>query len=197
MEQEKTTKGKILSVAARLFALKSYDRVTTREIAKEVGINAASIYYYFSSKDEILMCLYEFYSNYLKSKSPDLNQLLILAETEPPHEVLMKSEFHFEEDLMEMLDYIIIVATRMINADPESERFIKENLFDPITNILKPLLVRLVELERIKPFDIDTFLSILSYYCFSAAALNKASFGQSITQYQAAIAYLFSMIEVN
>ena len=191
------TKERILLIAAKLFSENGYDRVTTRQIAKEVGINAATIYHHFPSKEDILKSLYNFYSSHLKGESPNPEQLLKLAESESPHEVLLKSEFHFDEDIREVLDQVIVTATRMLYADPESETFIRENIFDPTAYIVKPLLETLVELGRIPPFDINIFVQILSYFCFSAAALNKSSFGLTVEEYQEAMSFLFSMVTTN
>lgn len=54
MEIPKTNKEKILSVSIRLFAQKGYSNVSMREIAKEVGIQAASIYNHYPSKSALL-----------------------------------------------------------------------------------------------------------------------------------------------
>ena len=194
MQNENSTKYKILQAAARLFSIRGYDGVSTREIAKAVGINSASIYYYFTSKEDILKDLYKYYSDQLQIVCPDLEELLLLAETSPPHDVLMKSEFHFRDDIRETLDQIIVTATRRLGSDLESEQFIRKNIFDPTVKILKPLLKRLVELEKIKMPDIDTFICVLTNYCFSTAALNNTSFRQDVTQYRSAMSYLFSII---
>jgi len=191
---EITTKARILKTAARLYAEKGYDKVTTREIAQNIGINSASIYYYFPSKEDILKNLYQVYAEHRRQGYPDVDELLRLAETEPPHEVLMRSEYHFNEEIREMLDQILVTAARRIVADPESERFIQENIFDSIQNVLKPLLERMVELKRIQPFDIAAFINILSYYCFSAAALNNSIFGQGVAEYQAGMYFIYSWI---
>ena len=188
------TRGKILRAAAKLFSESGYHKVTTREIAQASGINAASIYHYFPSKADILKSLYEFYSNELHKALPDLQKLLLLAETDPPHEVLMKAEFHFDEEARNFLDQILVTAARQICADPESECFIRENIFAPTKNILEPLLRRMVELGRIKPFDIETFLSVMIHYGFSAAALNHSTFGNSPERYQSDLAFIFSFI---
>ena len=45
------TKDKILITAAKMFSERGYDKVTTREIAKSIGINSASIYHHFASKE--------------------------------------------------------------------------------------------------------------------------------------------------
>lgn len=194
-QNETGTKYKILKTAAKMFSERGYDSVTMREIAKDIGINSASIYYHFPSKEDILKSLYRLYSEQRRNTSPDLEELLRLAETKPPHEVLMRSEFHYDDDEQrEMLDCILVIAARKICSDPESELFIRENIFDNITTILKPLLQRLVELKKIKPLDIDCFLKVVSYYCYSAATLNNSVYKQNIPEYQAGMSLLFSII---
>ena len=194
-EQSKTsTKDKILKTAAKMFSESGYDKVSTREIANAIGINSATLYYYFTSKDDILKSLYKFYSAQRSKEAPDINELLRLVETEPPHRVLMRTEFHYNEEYREILDQILAIAVREINADPESERFIQENTFDSINNTLKPLIERMMELGKIEPIDTDVFLRVLAYYCFSAAALNKSAFGQSIIEYHKGMSLVFSTI---
>lgn len=53
MKQE-TRKGEIIKTAAKLFKEKGYSAVTMRDIAKSMGIRAASLYNHISSKQEIL-----------------------------------------------------------------------------------------------------------------------------------------------
>jgi len=190
-----STREKILIVSARLFSERGYSKVTTREIANATGINVASIYYHFSSKEDILDCLFRFYTEERIKQQPDLNELMQLVETGHPHEVLMKTEFHFNDEIRDTLDQILVTGAREICADPESERFINDNIFQHISDVLRPLLQRLTDLGKIKPLDIDTFLRIVSYYCFSAAALNKSSFRHNVTEYQKGMAQLFSLIE--
>jgi AcrR family transcriptional regulator len=190
------TKEKIMKAAAKLFSERGYEKVTTREIAKAIGINSASIYYHFTSKEDLLKSLYVLYTEENRKKCPDLNALMQMAETEPVHEVLTKSVFHFDDEVREMLDQILVTAAREICADSESENFIRENVFRPIESILKPLLFRMVELGRIEPFDIEAFIRIMKYYCFSAAALNNSALKQSVNEYHDGMSYIFSMIPV-
>lgn len=49
-----STRDRILLVAARLFRYNGFATTSLREIAKEAGITAGSIYNHFTSKDEIL-----------------------------------------------------------------------------------------------------------------------------------------------
>ena len=184
-----------MKAAAQLFSEKGYDNVTTREITSAIGMNPAALYYYFPSKEILLKSLYEFYIEVHCKKKPDLSELLKLAETDHPHDVLMKTEFHYDSDIRDMMDQIIVIASRSVNNDAESEKFIREVVFGEIENTLRPLLLRLIDLKKIEPFDIDIFLRILSHFCFSAAALNKSAFRQNMNEYQRGMAFLFSMIK--
>jgi AcrR family transcriptional regulator len=51
---ERNTKEKIFDASIDLFAQKGFDAVSMQEIADAVGIKKASMYYHFSSKDQIL-----------------------------------------------------------------------------------------------------------------------------------------------
>ncbi|KPQ08290.1 MAG: transcriptional regulator, TetR family [Rhodobacteraceae bacterium HLUCCA12] len=48
------TRGQVLAASARLFRNEGYYPATLRKIARAAGVEAGSIYYHFSSKDEIL-----------------------------------------------------------------------------------------------------------------------------------------------
>lgn len=54
-----TTREKLLTQAVKLFLKKGYEKTSTRDIAKAVGIQAPGIYYYFKSKKDILSELNE------------------------------------------------------------------------------------------------------------------------------------------
>lgn len=53
------TRQQILDAALRLFTDKGYDKVTLREIADEVGVTKAALYYHFDSKEKLLETLVE------------------------------------------------------------------------------------------------------------------------------------------
>lgn len=57
---KKTTKERIFDVAIDLFAQKGFDAVSLREISDAVGIKKPTLYYYFTSKDEILEKILEY-----------------------------------------------------------------------------------------------------------------------------------------
>lgn len=48
------TRESLLQLAARTFGMQGYSATTMRHIAEQAGIEAASIYYHFSSKEELV-----------------------------------------------------------------------------------------------------------------------------------------------
>ena len=56
------TKEKIFDVSLDLFSKRGYDSVSLREIAEEVGIKKSSIYSHYSSKEAILMDIFEYFT---------------------------------------------------------------------------------------------------------------------------------------
>ncbi len=61
--QVNNTKNRIIDVCIELFAEKTYDTVSLREIAKNVGIKESSVYSHYSSKKEILQKIVELQKN--------------------------------------------------------------------------------------------------------------------------------------
>lgn len=55
---KRNTKELILSESLKLFAAHGYDCVSVRDIAAKVGVKQSSLYKHFSSKKEILLCIF-------------------------------------------------------------------------------------------------------------------------------------------
>jgi AcrR family transcriptional regulator len=64
MKQHKTAKSeatyaRVLDTAVRLFAEKGYERTTMRDLSKAAGLGLGALYYYFSSKEQLVQAFYE------------------------------------------------------------------------------------------------------------------------------------------
>lgn len=57
MTDDGKTREAILNVALRLFHDQGYDKTSLREIADEVGVTKAALYYHFAAKEELLLSL--------------------------------------------------------------------------------------------------------------------------------------------
>ncbi|MNK05058.1 putative HTH-type transcriptional regulator YttP [compost metagenome] len=59
MSKELSTEEKIREAAKRVFVEKGFDGCTSREIAKEAGMNVALVNYYFCSKKQLFKLVFE------------------------------------------------------------------------------------------------------------------------------------------
>ncbi len=77
------TKEKIFNVSLNLFSKRGYDSVSLREIAEEVGIKKSSIYSHYSSKEAILMEIFNQFTESFEidDKDIELNEDNPLLET--------------------------------------------------------------------------------------------------------------------
>ena len=172
IKREGGTKRKIIETAIVLFSEKSYSKVSTRDIAKLVGIRPASLYSHFESKDDILEHIYKLYEEKIKSVLPDMNNLLSLAKTTHPHELLKRAQFFFDPADQELMDRIILIASVESRTDERSAAFIERNLIGNTGMITKTLLKRMLELGRIEPLDVDAFVTIVTNLSYSTAIRN-------------------------
>jgi AcrR family transcriptional regulator len=53
-----STRDRILDVALDLFTEQGFDGTSLRQIAEQLGVTKAALYYHFTSKDDILMALH-------------------------------------------------------------------------------------------------------------------------------------------
>ena len=189
------TKDRILYAAVRMFSDRGYDKVSMRDIAGALGITAPSIYNHFSSKNDLLGSIYDFYAEQQRQLFPDLGEVLRLAETASLPELLSMVDIRYSPpELDEMMNRIVTIAFREVNTSRESEEFIRSSIFDNVNSLLKPLFERMVSLGRLAPFDIDTFLCLFNYFTFASVALYNSPLKLGVENWGACMQLLFQMI---
>jgi TetR/AcrR family transcriptional regulator, cholesterol catabolism regulator len=90
----------LLDVAARLFRERGYHVSSMRDIAHEVGMLSGSIYYHFSSKEELLLAVYEEGLRHIAEQVD-----AAVAERNTPWERLEAGCAAHLEALLELSDY--------------------------------------------------------------------------------------------
>jgi len=200
MKQEKigrrtNTKERIFYTAVELFSENGYNKISVRDIAKAVGITVSSLYNHYGSKEEIINSLYDFFAEHWQAVCPKLPELLKLAETEPPLEVLMMLDFRCEPEHQETMGRIMRIAAQQVGLDANNARFIKENVMDRSENTLRPLLAYMAEAGRIEPLDVDALVSVLLYYSVGGALLNHSSMHIELGQWRAGLQFIFSAVK--
>ena len=84
MEKDLTTEAKIKEAAPRVFIVKGFNGCSSREIAKEAGLNVALVNYHFQSKGHLFevvvtTVMKEFIDSMMEILSPTARSLRILT----------------------------------------------------------------------------------------------------------------------
>ena len=101
LDYDSATRNKILEVATVSFAQKGFAAVSVRDIANAVGINIASIYYHYQSKEALLDDVFAFFTRGYKHYFQWLSEMNSKAET---LDDVMDNLFN--DEFLEMLDPI-------------------------------------------------------------------------------------------
>src|SRR5580704_13460374 len=70
------TRSRLRQLALKLFAEQGYEKTSLREIAEQLGVTKAALYYYFKSKEDIVRSLVEDYV-------AELDELIAWAKGQP------------------------------------------------------------------------------------------------------------------
>jgi AcrR family transcriptional regulator len=111
----------LLDVAARLFRERGYHVTSMRDIAREVGMLSGSIYYHFSSKEEMLLAVYEEGLRHIAERVD-----AAVARQQTPWERLEAGCTAHLEALLELSDYTQV----MIRVLPPEGGKVAERLLD-------------------------------------------------------------------
>ena len=78
--KEPTTRDKLVEVARQLFLAKGYEATGIAEILREAGVNSGSLYYFFKTKEDLLLAVLDFYVELMQ---PVLMQPVFERVTDP------------------------------------------------------------------------------------------------------------------
>jgi AcrR family transcriptional regulator len=126
--------GAVLDAAARCFCQRGYDAASMRDIAKDAGMKAGSLYYHFPSKSELLVAVHE---EGIRKISTEVNKAIDFSGTAREH--LQAAMIAHLESLLGGGDYgqVVIRELPELNAE-QRKRLIA--LRDEYENIFKQLV---------------------------------------------------------
>jgi AcrR family transcriptional regulator len=75
-ERGRDTRSRLRELALQLFAEQGYEKTSLREIAEQLGVTKAALYYYFKSKEDIVRSLVEDYM-------AELDELIAWGKDQP------------------------------------------------------------------------------------------------------------------
>lgn len=187
------TKEKILFAAIELFSERGYSKVSMRDIAAAVGITAASIYNHYPSKETLLGSIYAFYNDQQLRLFDSNEDFIRQAESIVSlSEILPAMSIRYAPPALDrLMNRVVSIAMREINTHPDSEAFVRRVIFDNVNERLRPLFLRMVELGKLQPFDVETFLCLFNYLAFASVMLYGSPLRIGDDRWSAAVAMLF------
>ncbi|MFO7987402.1 MAG: TetR/AcrR family transcriptional regulator [Desulfatiglandaceae bacterium] len=146
----------IEKTAAYLFAQKGYPSTTMREIARDLGMNQASLYYYFKSKEDILFKLVN------DAMDNALERLeAICASLTPPEEKLDEA-FHYYTRYYagdQVREVLLLNEMKHLGADYRQGLIEKERRY---VHLMRSILMELDAEGRMK--DIHPTVAIFAFF---------------------------------
>ena len=164
-----STKEKIMNTAIDLFSKSGYEKVSMRDIAGEIGINAASIYNHFPSKNSIMESILKDYMEQIQNRNSDPSFFSYLRENPTTDGIMVFMQFLFPRDNLEYYLKVMRVILQEQHRDPVIRQYIAET-FLSTEQYIKTVFDMLKEFNIIRQdSDPDFWMKIASslIYAFS------------------------------
>jgi AcrR family transcriptional regulator len=151
LREDSPTKERILLTAARLFATNSYNGVSVKDIADEVGIKPASLYNHFESKE----ALWEAILNRIRSLyMMYFSRLAEAAKPDDSFETVLGNMFVELKNVVDLFIYYGIGSVQAEQFHSESARALLHSVFwDYSVEFIKGMFDDCVANRRCPPFN--------------------------------------------
>jgi len=143
------TKRKIFETSMKLFAEKGYDATSVEEITSIVGVAKGTLYYHFSSKEEIFYFLVEEGMKLLQ------NSITIKTAQQTSSIEKLKSVMLIQTKILNKYqDFITIVISQMWGNEPRNKKcreYVEQHI-----NIIKDIVEEGIKNKEIIDVDAET-----------------------------------------
>ncbi len=160
-----TTKQKISSVAIELFAQKGYKDVSMREIAREVGIKASSLYKHYANKEAILLGIFDLFKEMMSQTEFPREQVIAYVRSVSPEAYLNEA---FKQFKQVMWAPVTVKIAKIITMEQRRNRavcdFFLQELIEKPNRIMKDVFDTMLENGKIA--DIDTAAAAHEYNAY-------------------------------
>jgi AcrR family transcriptional regulator len=159
--ENKNKYNQILEEAAKLFAKKGYKATSVKEIAEKLNITKATIYHYFSSKEEIL---FEIMNSAMDDALNDLQKIANMKIS--PLEKLEESLRFYSKYYVKKQEDLILLVNELNSLNEKFKEILieKEQIY---VNLFKSILTELKNQGLLKDIPLTiiafTFFGIVHY----------------------------------
>jgi len=153
-ENRPNTKTRIFNTALKLFATRGVENSPMRDIADAAGINIASIYNHYSSKEQLVAACYDFFLEHYESSrlSDELYRIILQKGTK--EEIVKIANEQFPEEPEENLVYSMTILFSRIYIDAKAVEKYTE-MINHSLQFLKMFFELGIELGRFEDFDVN------------------------------------------
>lgn len=174
---------RILDVASRLFAEKSYDGASVREIASQAQVNIAMISYYFGGKEGLFL---ECIGRFARGRGEVVNRILTAPQNAEELKVRLKLFFETQMSLFTTDKHLVQIIMRESQSD-RGEEFHKKimghlkPLFEKVENFFSESIKNQVIRPDCNPQVLATItMAVMSHPCMMEKAVSSVC-GQNVT----------------
>ena len=174
------TKQKILDCAATMFAEKGFTETSTRDLAEAVGLNPASMYYHFPSKNAILEHMMDEYSEYNTDIFTERDITGILRENPTSDGILSCLQLAFPPERAEFFAKVLCVLLQEQLRNPIVRAYVAERIILRAEVNVKKIIIVLMELGVIsRDTDPDYWMKVNSSLVYSFASRMMLGIGDN------------------
>jgi len=178
-----STKEKIMNAAIDLFSKSGYDKVSMRDIAGEIGINAASIYNHFPSKNSILESILRDFMEQIQNRNSDPSFFSYLRENPTTDGIMAFIQFSFPRDNLDYYIKVMCVILQEQHRDPVIRQYVAET-FLSTEQYIKTVFDMLKDFNIIRQdSDPDFWMKIASSLIYAFSNRVMLGVGDSLPNY--------------
>lgn len=164
MQENLTTKDRIFRRCIHLFADYGYESTSMKIIAKNTGIQTASIYNHFPTKEDILAAIYQHFIEHQNDCRLTEEDYIPILKTGSAADILGIFNYptYDEQDPDPLMFDIIRLLWSRIHIDPAAREVYRVHVVDEAYRFINEVIRKGIELNRIimKEEDIFTFASL-------------------------------------
>ena len=170
-ENKPNTKTRIFHAALRLFAIRGVENASMRDIAYAAGINIASIYNHYASKEQLVEDCYDLFLKYYDGAGLGEEQYRAILLEGTKEEIINVPVGPFPEESEENLIFAMTILFSRIYIDASAiEKYTK--MINHFMQFLKRFLELGIELGRFEEFNVSRVsLLFLSVRLFAAQSI--------------------------
>jgi AcrR family transcriptional regulator len=150
----KQKKIELLETAIKLFAEKGFQSTSVQDIVTEYGISKGAFYTYFSSKEELLLAIFDYYYAILRSKIVEISETELAPRDKMKEQI--KAQFEF---FIQHRDFIVMhIREQNHSINKELRKYLQKNIAETIKWYESHLMM--IYGDKIRPFIGDVILSL-------------------------------------